>query len=179
MPDYPQLRKKTLIAAQKSLALVEDEKEPKEASKKLVILPGVEKTKDSTPPVANAIKVDVESGDWSLVQRKKMTRNKLKAKYQGHGTTGRRRHRETNGIYPKECLLCNHEEDNNHMPWFPHTNQSIHMQNLYIDLAKLQDDMKSDRHFHATISFSIFQCQHNQTYTPNIRLHDRSVLHLT
>ena len=94
--------------------------------------------------------------------------------------TGRRQHRETDGMHPAECPLCDnrHEETNTHMLCCTHPEQEIHMQNLYIDLEKLQHDMKSDRHFHEAASSGILQCSYDPAHTPNTRLHDKSVTKL-
>jgi hypothetical protein len=59
-----------------------------------------------------------------------------------------------------------------------HPEQCTHIQNLYIDLEKLQHDMKSDRHMHEALSSGIFQCAHNPEYVPNTQLHDKSIKHL-
>jgi hypothetical protein len=76
--------------------------------------------------------------------------------------TGRRRHRETDGTYPSECALCNsQDETNSHMLSCTHPEQCVHTENLFIDLEKLQHDMKSDRHLHEALTSGIFQCAHN------------------
>ena len=93
--------------------------------------------------------------------------------------TGHRQHRESNGTYPRECALCkNPDETNNHMLCCTHPEQCVHMENLFIDLEKLQHDMKSDRHLHEAIQSGILQCAHDPEYIPEKHLHDQSIRHL-
>ena len=76
--------------------------------------------------------------------------------------TGHRQHRESNGTYPRECTLCKiPDETNNHMLCCTHPEQCVHMENLFIDLEKLQHEMKSDRHLHEAIQSGILQCAHD------------------
>ena len=77
----PTEKYKALVAERKRIAGVDNP----ESEEHLAKLTGVENTKDSAKAVANDTKVDEESGDWTLVRRKKKTRNKMKAKHEGHG----------------------------------------------------------------------------------------------
>jgi hypothetical protein len=93
--------------------------------------------------------------------------------------TGDRQHRETNGAYPSECALCKSADDtNHHMLDCLHPEQVIHIQNLYIDLEKLQHDLRSDRHLHELIQDGILQCAQNPNYVPSAQFNDESVAYL-
>ena len=93
--------------------------------------------------------------------------------------TGKRRHRETKGMYPQSCALCHAmTETNHHMLHCNHTEQVNHMENLSLDLEKLRQEMKSDRELNELVKSSIFQSAHDEDYQPNPKYVHQSVHHI-
>ena len=72
--------------------------------------------------------------------------------------TGKHRHRETKGTYPKHCLLCQHElETQQHLLCCNHPDQVHIWEQLIADLATTQTNLKSDDHMTYLLTHAIKQ----------------------
>jgi len=92
--------------------------------------------------------------------------------------TGKRRHREQQS-YPQECALCHAAvEDNEHLWACQHESQIQLVENLLIDLEKMQYEMKSDPALHSVIKSAVLQSALTGSFEPNPAVEAASVHHL-